>query len=95
MSFFKDLMRGMMGGHHGGSRYGGHHGRYYRDYEGPSVDDAPGVACPKCRAVNAAKARFCQECGTPLTPAKCASCGADIAPAAKFCPNCGKQASPS
>ncbi|WP_331254571.1 zinc-ribbon domain-containing protein [Stutzerimonas balearica] len=93
MGFFKDLLRHTMGGHHGGGRYGGgHHGGYDPNYRGQPSSTPPSSACPKCGASNAASARFCQQCGASMVPAKCASCAAEIPPGAKFCPQCGKPA---
>ncbi len=43
-----------------------------------------------CGAVNSAKAKFCNECGTKLaTKAYCSHCGAEVKPKAKFCSECG------
>jgi class 3 adenylate cyclase/tetratricopeptide (TPR) repeat protein len=44
--------------------------------------------CPRCEADNPEGARFCIECGIPLTP-RCPQCGADTPPRAKFCAECG------
>ncbi|PTC36380.1 zinc ribbon domain-containing protein [Pseudomonas paraeruginosa] len=49
----------------------------------------PAVACPSCRAANAATARFCQGCGGSLAPLRCGACQAEVAAAAKFCGACG------
>jgi membrane protease subunit (stomatin/prohibitin family) len=48
------------------------------------------AACPKCGAALPANAKFCMECGAPLTR-KCANCGADIPPGGKFCLECGNK----
>lgn len=93
MGLFNTLVRNMMGGHHGGDRSGGgHHGGSRQNYGGPSAG-APsgGPACAKCGAANAVDARFCQQCGTSMDPAKCTGCGAQIPAGARFCPQCGKQ----
>lgn len=46
--------------------------------------------CPHCSATIAASAKFCSECGKPVSVAtKCKNCQADLAPGAKFCANCG------
>lgn len=46
--------------------------------------------CPHCNATIAAAAKFCPECGKPVSVAtKCKNCQADLAPGAKFCANCG------
>ena len=77
VSFFKDIFRGMIGGHHGGRRYSGHHGGYGPDYGGLPTN-ASGLQCLKCAVVNVVGARFCQQCGAALGSAKCASCEAEI-----------------
>jgi class 3 adenylate cyclase/tetratricopeptide (TPR) repeat protein len=46
------------------------------------------MRCPRCDADTPDGARFCIECGTPLTP-RCPQCGADTLPRAKFCGACG------
>ena len=48
------------------------------------------VKCPKCGAVNDAKAKFCAECGAKMK-ATCPKCGAFINRSAKFCPECGER----
>ncbi len=49
-----------------------------------------GLPCPKCGYMNPPGAKFCMNCGTPLSaPRHCANCGAEIPARAKFCPNCG------
>jgi predicted amidophosphoribosyltransferase len=45
------------------------------------------MQCPRCQHENPPRAKFCEECATPLTRT-CASCGGQISPAAKFCPEC-------
>jgi membrane protease subunit (stomatin/prohibitin family) len=47
------------------------------------------VTCPSCGAQNQQGAKFCQNCGQPLTPRNCPSCNQQVPPASKFCPNCG------
>ena len=47
------------------------------------------VACPSCHAANQPGAKFCAECGKPMTGAVCPSCKAQNAPGAKFCSECG------
>jgi len=49
-----------------------------------------GVICPKCGTLNLLGAKFCIECGTPLTK-KCAKCGKEVPLTAKFCPFCGEK----
>jgi class 3 adenylate cyclase len=46
------------------------------------------MRCPRCDADTPDGAKFCIECGTPLTP-RCPQCGADTLPRAKFCGACG------
>src|ERR1700682_3986334 len=46
------------------------------------------MRCPKCSTENAAKAKFCAECGAKFDP-RCPSCGAENPPDAKFCTQCG------
>jgi class 3 adenylate cyclase/tetratricopeptide (TPR) repeat protein len=46
------------------------------------------VNCSNCGATNAATAKFCSECGTPLVR-NCPNCGTVLAGAPKFCPECG------
>lgn len=90
MGFLKHLLGGMMGGHHGSSRYGGgKHGGY--GYGGSPPGQSLGAPCPKCGAATLAGGRFCQQCGASLG-LTCGSCAADIQPGAKFCPQCGKTA---
>lgn len=57
-----------------------------------------GAGCSKCQAALAPSARFCAECGTPVTaavasgPKFCSGCGGALAPGAKFCAGCGQAA---
>jgi class 3 adenylate cyclase/predicted ATPase len=46
------------------------------------------LICPACETANAAGAKFCSECGSPLARS-CPVCGAAVAPGAKFCSDCG------
>jgi class 3 adenylate cyclase len=46
------------------------------------------MRCLRCEADTPNGAKFCIECGTPLTP-RCPQCGADTLPRAKFCGECG------
>ena len=52
---------------------------------------APAAAshCPACRHPNRDGAKFCSECGQPLTATTCAECGGEVGAAAKFCIHCG------
>jgi len=55
------------------------------------AEDAKG-RCANCDHKNPEGVKFCQECGTPLTPAGskfCTSCGAELAPGVRFCGECG------
>lgn len=47
--------------------------------------------CPTCGAIVSASAKFCAECGKPLTAAYCTECGAKLEPTAKFCSQCGRK----
>ncbi len=46
------------------------------------------MTCTNCGVENLAGAKFCYECGTPLTRA-CPSCGSAVLSVAKFCSECG------
>ncbi|MES2120847.1 MAG: zinc-ribbon domain-containing protein [Pseudomonadota bacterium] len=97
-SHFLERLLGM--GKHGYGGQGGHHGRGYgQDPFAPRQDPAPSsqaptrvLVCPKCRADNAADARFCTQCGERFggAEAACGKCGAKMAANAKFCPDCGE-----
>ena len=56
---------------------------------GPVVQPGRRV-CPKCRTQNDTNAKFCLNCGEPLSNA-CPDCGFELAANARFCPNCGKK----
>ncbi len=45
------------------------------------------MQCPRCQHENTPKAKFCEECATPLART-CANCGTQLSPTAKFCPEC-------
>tara|TARA_Y100000588_G_scaffold385565_1_gene479196 strand:- start:594 stop:1643 length:1050 start_codon:yes stop_codon:yes gene_type:complete len=45
------------------------------------------MQCPGCQYANDAAAKFCIDCGTPLTPT--CTCATANAPHAKFCAQCG------
>ena len=48
------------------------------------------TACPNCQKQIPAAAKFCPECGKPVSHVgECPSCHAQTAPGAKFCPECG------
>jgi class 3 adenylate cyclase/tetratricopeptide (TPR) repeat protein len=46
------------------------------------------MKCPRCQRENPPQAKFCLECGAPVS-LSCASCGAELPPSAKFCLECG------
>jgi class 3 adenylate cyclase/tetratricopeptide (TPR) repeat protein len=46
------------------------------------------MQCPHCQHENAPRAKFCEECATPLVR-HCASCRGPLSATAKFCPECG------
>ena len=46
------------------------------------------MVCSSCGVENLQGAKFCHECGNPLTRV-CPSCGSAVLPAAKFCSECG------
>ncbi len=48
------------------------------------------ICCRRCRSLNPAHARFCNQCGTELQGSTCTACGAAMAPGARFCNHCGK-----
>jgi class 3 adenylate cyclase/tetratricopeptide (TPR) repeat protein len=50
-------------------------------------------ACSTCGTTNAEDARFCVQCGNPLTPS-CPNCGTGTTPEARFCSACGHQLAP-
>jgi adenylate cyclase len=47
------------------------------------------MRCPRCRHDHKGSARFCEECGAPLSRT-CAGCGGPLSPTAKFCPECAQ-----
>jgi class 3 adenylate cyclase/tetratricopeptide (TPR) repeat protein len=46
------------------------------------------MPCSNCQCENPATARFCSNCGKPLT-VQCPSCNSEILPNARFCSQCG------
>jgi class 3 adenylate cyclase len=46
------------------------------------------MLCPRCQTENPAAARFCLNCGTPLSR-RCENCQSDLAVDARFCMFCG------
>jgi class 3 adenylate cyclase/tetratricopeptide (TPR) repeat protein len=49
------------------------------------------MQCPRCHHENSPKAKFCEECATPLVRT-CSSCGTQLSSTAKFCPECARPA---
>ncbi len=45
------------------------------------------MQCPRCQHENSSRAKFCEECATPLARS-CANCGSQLSPIAKSCPEC-------
>ncbi len=45
------------------------------------------MQCPRCQHENSPRAKFCEECATPLIRT-CSNCGTQLSPTAKFCPEC-------
>ncbi len=46
------------------------------------------MTCAGCGHANGEKARFCESCGSPLSP-RCTSCGEELSDRARFCSSCG------
>lgn len=46
------------------------------------------IECAACGHTNRAEAKFCEECGTPVSLI-CGQCSAELRPNAKFCDRCG------
>ncbi|MGI8974584.1 MAG: double zinc ribbon domain-containing protein [Gaiella sp.] len=51
------------------------------------------MGCVNCGTQNAVDAKFCAECGTPLSRT-CPSCSEPVAIGAKFCSDCGEALAP-
>jgi class 3 adenylate cyclase/DNA-binding IscR family transcriptional regulator len=47
------------------------------------------MQCPRCQHENSLRAKFCEECATPLVRT-CSNCGTQLSPTAKFCPECAR-----
>ncbi|MBK1720279.1 GYF domain-containing protein [Thiocystis violacea] len=57
--------------------------------EPPLTSDA-GRHCASCGATNSREAKFCRQCGTPLSPERlCPACRQPVAATARFCRHCG------
>ena len=55
-----------------------------------NVEQKQVALCPHCNAETSASAKFCDNCGKPLTmPVACAKCGTESPRGTKFCPECG------
>jgi class 3 adenylate cyclase len=52
------------------------------------------MRCPHCEAENPGGARYCLNCGTPLTQ-HCSHCQTELPLGARFCTNCGQPVRPS
>ena len=46
--------------------------------------------CANCGTENRDSAKFCEECGSPMST-RCAACGAELRSSAKFCGVCGEE----
>jgi hypothetical protein len=55
-----------------------------------NVEQKQVALCPNCNAETSPSAKFCDNCGKPLTmPVACAKCGTESPRGTKFCPECG------
>lgn len=61
---------------------------------GLTVTDDLAVPCPKCGQANRLGAKFCQECGTPVSHTG-PQCGSLLGPTARFCDSCGQLLEPA
>ena len=52
------------------------------------------MLCPACQTENPGSARYCLNCGKPLT-LRCSNCETELPLGARFCMNCGQPVSPS
>ncbi len=57
---------------------------------GSAAAPPPGPICPNCQAQTPAGAKFCPQCGQPMTAGACANCGTELPAGAKFCAECGQ-----
>ena len=51
------------------------------------------MQCPRCQHENSLRAKFCEECATPLVR-RCSNCGTQLSGSAKFCPECARPVEP-
>jgi len=51
------------------------------------------MQCLRCQHENSSRAKFCEECATPLART-CSNCGIQLSPTAKFCPECAHPTGP-
>jgi predicted amidophosphoribosyltransferase len=63
--------------------------RHLSDRSRPGSLGGPGMQCPRCQRENSPRAKFCEECATPLVRT-CSNCAAQLSPTAKFCPECSR-----
>ena len=65
-------------------------GRMFADISagGAAKPAEGGKHCIHCGAALSATAKFCPECGKPVSPT-CPKCGAKLPAGSKFCPECG------
>jgi class 3 adenylate cyclase/predicted ATPase len=56
---------------------------------GGREQEVSAMRCSKCGATNPDRAKFCEECASPLKR-RCASCDTENSPTAKFCIECAK-----
>ena len=47
------------------------------------------MQCPRCQHENSPRAKFCEECATPLVRT-CSNCNTQLSPTARFCPECAR-----
>ena len=73
-------------------------GQMAQQFTNPSDTSSPqSVACPHCKAMNAAGAKFCGECGEKMqAPSSlvCTNCQAELSSNANFCGQCGQKVLP-
>jgi predicted amidophosphoribosyltransferase len=47
------------------------------------------MQCPRCQHENSPRAKFCEQCATPLDRT-CSNCGTQLPTTARFCPECAR-----